>query len=167
MSTFALRRFVLVASMLFCQIALADAAKSDAKAPATKEAEAAGDSAKKAEPDLAPLAPTVPFKLIAALKPVSMEQVDQVIEASDHAVQACSRNAHRLDTLAVMVTMTIDPNGNVSEAAPAPEEGEKIPAEATCLVRLAKKLKFPATGTTTHVDYPFMIVSRVRSAPSY
>ncbi len=170
MSNFTLRRWVLVASMLFCQVALADgAAKSDAKAPPTKEAEAASDTAKKAaEPDIEPVQPpTVPFKLLAALKPVSMEQVDQIIEASDRQVQACSKSSRRLDTLAVLMAITIDGDGKVSEVAPAAEEGEKVPPEAACLAKLTKKLKFPATGTVTHVQYPFMIVSRVNRAPSY
>ena len=169
MSNFTVRRWLLVASMMFCQVALADGAKSDAKAPPPKEAEAKSDSGKKAEPDIEPVQPpTAPFKLIAALKPVSMEQVDQIIEASDHAVQSCNRNARRLDTLAVMMSITIDGDGKVSEAVPAAEgDNAKVPPEAACLVKLTKKLKFPATGTTTHVEYPFMIVSRVKSAPSY
>lgn len=169
-----MRRWLLVASMMFCQVALADGPKAppakeaDAKAPPAKEVEAKSDSAKKAEPDIEPVQPTVPFKLIAALKPVSMEQVDQVIEASDHAVQSCSKNARRLDTLAVLLSITIDADGKVSEAVPAADgENAKVPPEAACLVKLTKKLKFPATGTTTHVEYPFMIVSRVKSAPSY
>ncbi|HEX6837996.1 MAG TPA: hypothetical protein VF334_15570 [Polyangia bacterium] len=168
MSKFTVRRWLLVASMMFCQLALADGAKSDAKAPAPKEAEAKSDGAKKAEPDIEPVqAPAPPFKLIAALKPVSMEQVDQVIESSDHAVQSCSKSARRLDTLAVLLSITIDGEGKVTEAVPAPQEGEKVPPEAACLVKLTKKLKFPATGTTTHVEYLFMIVSRVKGAPSY
>ena len=173
MSNFTVRRWMLVASMLFCQVALADGgaksdAKSDAKAPAAKEAEAKSDTAKKAEADIEPVQPpTAPFKLIAALKPVSMEQVDQIIEASDRQVQSCSKSARRLDTLAVLMSITIDGDGKVTEVVPAAEEGEKVPPEAACLAKLTKKLKFPATGTITHVEYPFMIVSRVKGAPSY
>ncbi|HEX9104070.1 MAG TPA: hypothetical protein VF997_17785 [Polyangia bacterium] len=170
MSNFAVRRWLLVASMVFCQVALAEEPKGDAKAPAAKEAEAKSDTNKKAEPEIEPVVPpAAPFKLLAALKPVSMEVVDQVIEASDRAVQACSKNPRRLDTLAVLMAITIDADGKVSEAVPAPQEGDngKVPPEAACLARLTKKLKFPATGTTTHVQYPFMIVSRVNRAPSY
>ena len=154
MSTFTLRRLLLVASMLFCQVALADAAKSetksDAKAPPPKSAEANGDASKQAELQIEPVVPPAPpFKLMAALKPVSMVEVDDVVEASDRAVQACNRNARRPDTLAVTVVMTIDGDGNVS-AAMRRRRGQnsgKAPAEAACLVRVAKKLKFPATGT--------------------
>jgi hypothetical protein len=195
MSTFTLRRWLLIASLMFCQVALADAkappaktdakadvkpdakadvktdAKADVKPDATtppKDVEAKSDSGKKAEADVEPVQePTAPFKLIAALKPVSMAEVDAVIEQSDRAVQSCSKNARRLDTLAVMMAITIDGDGKVSEVVPAPEGGDKVPPEAACLAKLTRKLKFPATGTTTHVEYPFMIVSRVNRAPSY
>ena len=111
----------------------------------------------------------MPFKLLAAIKPVSMEVVDKVIEASDHAVQSCNRNERRADTLAVLMTLTIDGDGKVSEAQAAPEDQQngKMPAEAACLARVAKKLKFPATGTVTHVEYPFMLVSRVSRSLSF
>src|SRR4051794_25259760 len=107
MSNFAVRRFLLVASMLFCRIALAD-----------------GDAAEKP--------PELPFKLLAATKPVSMEDVDKVIEANDRAVQACNRNGRRADTLAVLMTMTIEPDGKVSavEALPQDQDGGKAPSEA-------------------------------------
>ena len=166
MSNFTVRRWLLVASLLFCQLALADG-KSDGKA-APKETDAKSDSTKKAEADIEPVQPpTAPFKLLAALKPVSMAEVDQIIEASDRAVQSCNKSPHRLDTLAVLMSITIDPDGKVSEVVPAPEEGAKVPPEAACLAKLTKKLKFPATGTTTRVEYPFMLVSRVNRAPSY
>src|SRR5947209_2657882 len=128
MGTFTVRRLVLIASMLVCQIGLAEEAE-------------------------------LPFKLLAATKPVSMEDVDKVVEANDRAVQACNRNARRLDTLAVLVTMTITPDGKVStvEAAPQDQDNGKAPAEAACLARVAKKLKFPAAGTTSTVQFPFMI----------
>ena len=138
MGTFTVRRFVLVASMLFCQVALADG-------------------------------PEPPFKLLASTKPVSMEDVDQVVEANDRAVQACNRNARRLDTLAVLVSMTIDPDGKVSavEASTEDQDNGKAPAEAACLASVAKKLKFPATGTVVARAYPFMIVSRVNRALAF
>jgi hypothetical protein len=65
------------------------------------------------------------------------------------------------------MSITIDPDGKVSEVVPAPEDGAKVPPEAACLAKLTKKLKFPATGTTTRVEYPFMLVSRVNRTPSY
>ena len=67
------------------------------------------------------------------------------------------------------MTMTIDADGKVSEVDAAPEsaDGGKAPAEAACLARIAKKLKFSATGTVTHVQYPFMIVSRVKSTLAF
>jgi hypothetical protein len=138
MGTFTVRRLLLIASMLICQLGLAEEAE-------------------------------LPFKLLAATKPVSMEDVDKVVEANDRAVQACNRNARRLDTLAVLVTMTIDADGKVStvDAAAQDQDNGKAPAEAACLARVAKKLKFPATGTTTHVQYPFMIVSRVNRSIAF
>lgn len=149
MSNFTVRRFLLVASLLFCQVALAD--------DASKEPPPANE-------------PELPFKLLAAIKPVSMEDVDKVVEASDKAVQACNRNGRRVDTLAVLMTLTIEADGKVSAVAADPQQdqdGGKLPAEAACLTRVAKKLKFPATGTISHVSYPFMILSRVKTAPSY
>ena len=148
MSNFAVRRFLLVASMLFCQIGLADDSK---------------------EPPPPADQPELPFKLLAAIKPVTMEDVDKVVEASDKAVQGCNRKWSRVDTLAVLMTMTIDGEGNVTEAQAAPEsiDGGKAPAEAACLAKVARKLKFPATGTVTRVQYPFMIVSRVKAAPAF
>jgi hypothetical protein len=138
MGTFTVRRFLLVASMLICQVGLAEE-------------------------------PQPPFKLLAATKPVSMEDVDKVVEASDRAVQACNRNARRLDTLAVLMTLTIEADGKVSavDAAPQAEDNGKAPPEAACLARVAKKLKFPASGTTSHVQYPFMIVSRVNRSIAF
>src|SRR5438067_167531 len=117
MGTFTVRRLVLVASMLICQLGLAE----------------------EVEP---------PFKLLAAIKPVSLEDVD---------------------TLVVLMTLTIDADGKVSavEAAPQDQDNGKAPAEAACLARLAKKLKFPASGTTSHVQYPFMIVSRVNRSIAF
>lgn len=144
MGTFTVRRILLVASMLLCQLALADETSQ-------------------------PGAPEPPFKLLAAIKPVSMEDVDKVIEANDRAVQACNRNARRLDTLAVLMTMTIEADGKVSavEAAPQDDDKGKVPAEAACLARVAKRLRFPATGTASHVVYPFMIVSRVNRSLAF
>ena len=98
-----------------------------------------------------------------------MEEVDKVIEASDRAVQACNRNARRLDTLAVLMSLTIEADGKVSavDAAPEDQNNGKAPAEAACLARVAKKLKFPASGTTSHVQYPFLIVSRVNRSIAF
>ena len=140
-----MRRFILVATMLFCRVALADDVLADP-----------------------PQAPP-PWKLIASSKPVSMEAVDKVIEANDRAVQSCNRNSHRADTLAVLMTLTIEPDGKVSsvEALPENQEGGKVPAEAACLARVAKRLKFPAAGTVSHIAYPFMIVPQLRRAVSF
>jgi hypothetical protein len=158
MSNFTVRRVLLVASMLFCRVALADDAKQ----------------------------PEAPNKLpAAAAKPVSMEEVDKVVEASDRAVQACNKNGRRGDTLAVLMSMTIEADGTVStvEATPQDQDNGKgettagkvrsaadqrwSNAEAACLVRVAKKMKFPAAGTVSHVQYPFMLVPPVKRAPSY
>jgi hypothetical protein len=136
MEAFTVRRWVLIASMLICRIGLADEPK-----PAE-----------------------VPFKLLAALKPVSLEAVDKVVEASDKAVQSCNKNVHRADTLAVLMHITIAADGNVSkvEAVPSDSDDGKASHEASCLARVAKKLKFPATGAESHVHYPFMLVSTPR-----
>ena len=134
-----MRRWMLIASMLLCRVALADDG---------------------AEP---------PFKLLASVKPVSMEAVDQVVEANDRAVQACNRNPRRADTLAVLMTLTIDGDGKVSavEAVPQDQDNGKAPAEAACLARVAKKMKFPAAGVPSKVAYPFMLLSRVRHDPAF
>jgi hypothetical protein len=144
MGTFTVRRLILTASLLFCQVALADEPKPTDQ-------------------------PELPFKLLAAIKPVSMEEVDKVVEASDRAVQSCNRNARRVDTLAVLMSMTIDADGKVIavDAAPEDQDNGKAPAEAACLMKVAKKLKFPAVGTVTHVSYPFMIVSRIKPPLPY
>jgi hypothetical protein len=153
MSNFTLRRFLLVASMMFCQVALADETSKESSTSVLADQPQA----------------EMPFKLIAALKPVSMVDVDRVVEANDRSVQGCNRNGRRVDTLAVLMTMTIDADGKVSEVDAAHESADngKAPAEAACLARVAKKLKFPATGTVTHVQYPFMIVSRVKSTLAF
>jgi hypothetical protein len=160
MSNFTVRRCLLVASMLFCQIALADDAS---KEPPPKPA-----SEKQVAEEPETTTPQAPWKLLAAIKPVSMEDVDKVVEANDKAVQACNRNSRRLDTLAVLMTLTIDGEGKVTaaDAAPQDQDGGKVPAEASCLARVAKKLKFPASGTISHLSYPFMIVSRVKRGPA-
>jgi hypothetical protein len=138
MESFTVRRWMLIASMLICRIGLADE-------PKAAEAE-------------------VPFKLLAAAKPVSLETVDKVVEASDRAVQSCNKNAHRADTLAVLMHITIAADGNVSkvEAVPSDSDAGNATREASCLARVAKKLKFPATGAESHVHYPFMLVSTPR-----
>lgn len=99
---------------------------------------------------------------------LKVEAVDEVVEANDRLVQACNRNAHRLDTLAVLMQLTIDGDGKVTAAEGLAEgDGAKVPAEAACLARVAKRLKFPATGTITRVAYPFMLVSQARRALSF
>jgi hypothetical protein len=100
----------------------------------------------------------------AAPKPLSMAVVDQVVEASDRAVQACNRSSRRLDTLAVLLTLTIDGDGKVTMAEAVRDglDAGKAPAEAECLARVAKRLKFPATGTVSRVQYPFMLLPRAR-----
>jgi len=164
MNTFTVRRYLLVASMLFCQIALADDASKEPPKPAADKPAAAKQAPE--EPETTD--PQPPWKLLAAIRPVSMEDVDKVVEANDKAVQACSRNSRRLDTLAVLMTLTIDGDGKVSaaDAAPQDQDGGKVPAEAACLAKVAKKLKFPASGTVSHLSYPFMIVSRVKRGPA-
>ena len=152
-----MRRWMLIASMMFCRIGL-----SEEPAPAPKEPAPAAASKEEAA---APPA-DAPFKLLAAVRPVSLETVDQVVEASDRAVQSCNKNVHRAETLAVLMHITINADGKVTavEAVASDNDAGKAPSEAACLARVAKKLKFPATGTVSHVHYPFMLVSAPRRA---
>ena len=84
-----------------------------------------------------------------------MEAIDQVIEKSDHAVQSCHRTSRR-DTRAVLLRLEIDAAGAVVAAQPV----DKPSGEAACLQRVARHLHFPATGVTTRVEYPFMLLPR-------
>jgi hypothetical protein len=85
------------------------------------------------------------------VRPLKLEAVDQVIEKSDRAIQSCGRS--RKETLAVLLRLDIDPDGRVINAAVT----GKMTQEAACVARVARKLRFPATGTDSHVEYPFMI----------
>jgi hypothetical protein len=88
-------------------------------------------------------------------RPLSMEIIDRVIERQDRAVQACKRSARR-DTLAVQLHIEIDAAGKVAVVQPI----DKANAESQCLARVARRLSFPATGVTTRVNYPFMLLRR-------
>ena len=91
------------------------------------------------------------------LRPLRMEAVDQVIEHADRAVQSCGHGrAH--DTLAIILKLDIDADGKVVGAEPA----GKITPAVQCLQRVARKLQFPATGTLSHFEYPFMLVPQLR-----
>ena len=85
------------------------------------------------------------------VRPLKLEAVDQVIEKSDRAIQSCG-HGHR-DTHAVLMRLDIDSDGRVINAAVT----GKMNAEAACVARVARKLHFPATGTDSHVEYPFML----------
>ena len=89
-------------------------------------------------------------------RPLKLEQVDAVIEENDRAVQACARKL-RGDTLAILVRLEIDGEGRVAAAEPSTPN-----AEGKCLARVAQRLRFPATGTLSHVEYPFMLVPQLR-----
>jgi hypothetical protein len=86
-------------------------------------------------------------------RPLSMETVDHVIEQHDRAVQACHR---KKGTLSVQVMLEIDAAGSVTQAEPIDDPG----AEAQCLSKVARRLKFPSTGVTTKIAYPFMLLRR-------
>ena len=90
-------------------------------------------------------------------RPLRLEAVDQVIEQNDRAVQACGRHL-RGDTLAVMLRLEIAGDGHVTAA----ESVTKPTAEAQCLMRVAKKLVFPASGSVSRVEYPFMLLPQLR-----
>jgi hypothetical protein len=90
------------------------------------------------------------------VRPLSLEVVDRVVEQNDRAVQACARTrAH--DTLAVLVRLEIDAEGRVTAAQAAWPT-----AESRCLERVARRFRFPPTGTATHVDFPFLLEPRIR-----
>src|SRR2546423_13341381 len=89
-------------------------------------------------------------------RPLSMETVDRVIEQHAHAVQACHHGGGRRGTRAVQLVIEIDAGGNVIVAQPA----DKPTPEAQCLARVARRLKFPSTGVTTRLAYPFMLLTR-------
>jgi hypothetical protein len=89
--------------------------------------------------------------------PLRLETVDFVIEQHDHAVQRCNRGGRR-DIRAVIVHLEIDPDGKVVRAA---AQGSRS-AETQCLSRLSRSLQFPATGVTSHVEYPFLLLPHLR-----
>ena len=89
-------------------------------------------------------------------RPLSMETVDRVIEQHDRAIQACHHGGGHRGTLAVQLVLEIDAAGIVTLAQPV----DKPSAETQCLTRLARRLKFPATGVTTKIAYPFMLLTR-------
>jgi hypothetical protein len=88
-------------------------------------------------------------------RPLTMETIDRVIERQDRAVQQCRRSGRR-DTLAVQLRLEIDAGGQVTLVQPV----DKASVESQCLGRVARRLHFPATGVTTRVDYPFMLLRR-------
>lgn len=80
----------------------------------------------------------------ADVETLSMRAVDEVVERHDRAVQACGRGVgHRGDTVAVMVTLTVGADGRVADA-----QAGKHDRVGACLERVARKMVFPATGTT-------------------
>jgi hypothetical protein len=91
------------------------------------------------------------------IRPLKLEAVDAVIEKNDRAVQACQKGARR-DPHAVILKMEIDAEGAVTFVAAAMPKPD---AEAQCLSKLAKRLKFPSTGTHSHVEYPFMLMPKL------
>ncbi len=91
------------------------------------------------------------------LRPLRMEAVDQVIERADRAVQSCGRGRGH-DTLAIILKLEIDADGKVVGA----EAAGKITPAVACLQKVARKLQFPATGTSSHVEYPFMLAPQIR-----
>jgi hypothetical protein len=92
------------------------------------------------------------------VRPLKLEAVDHVVEKHDRAVQACAKGGHR-DTKAVLMHLEIDAEGHVLTAA---SSADKAPAEASCLARLVRRMKFPATGTVSHVEFPFLLVPQLR-----
>ncbi len=83
---------------------------------------------------------------------LTMHAVDQVVERYDRAIQSCNRGGSRHDTVVVMVELTVDEAGHVGSA----ESTSRSPA-ASCLEKVARKMIFPATGTSAHLALPFML----------
>lgn len=98
-------------------------------------------------------------------RPLPLEVVDRVIEQNDRLVQSCGRGGHR-DTLAVVLHLDIDGDGRVVAAergdphVDSAKPGTDKSAVAGCLARVARRIKFPATGVLSHVEYPFMLAPR-------
>ena len=90
-------------------------------------------------------------------RPLKMETIDEVIERADRSVQACHGGARRA-TLAVLMQLEIDAEGHVVAADPV----HRGSPQASCLQRVARRLRFPSTGVTTRVEYPFMFVTHLR-----
>jgi hypothetical protein len=86
-----------------------------------------------------------------------MTVVDQVVDQNDRAVQACGRALARRgdETVAILVALTVDERGRVSDAAATTRS-----RAGTCLERVARALVFPAPGAVHHLTFPFMLVPR-------
>jgi hypothetical protein len=91
------------------------------------------------------------------VRPLRLEVVDEVIEKADRAVQRCSRLGGG-DSRAVLLRLEIGADGKVLDVI----QPEQRSAESQCLARVARTLSFPATGTTSHVAYPFVLTPRRR-----
>jgi hypothetical protein len=87
-------------------------------------------------------------------RPLSMEAVDAVIEQHDRAVQRCGHGAGHGEARAIFVQLHIDGAGAVVEARPR----GKSSAEAACISNVVRKMKFPAAGTSSRLDFPFMLI---------
>lgn len=105
-------------------------------------------------PGMAHAETRVVSSLPGGIRPLSLEVVDSVIERNDALVQSCARSRVR-DTLAVLLDLEIDADGRVSGA-----EAIASSAEARCLERVARRLRFPASGTVTRVAFPFLLAPR-------
>ena len=101
------------------------------------------------------VAATLAPALAHADESLSLLTVDRVVEQHDRAIQACG-HGRRGDTLAVVVRMTIDEYGRVTEAA-APTASP----EGQCLAKLARKLSFPRSSMQTRLAYPFLLMPHV------
>lgn len=91
------------------------------------------------------------------IRPLKLETVDQIVESHERHVQACGRTLGRGGTRAVTLKLTIDEQGQVTSA----DSAEKSPSkEASCLSRVVRSLRFPATGVVSRLEYPFLLLPR-------
>ena len=81
--------------------------------------------------------------------------IDKVVAKHDKRVQACGTKKKAAEAYPVFVHLEIEGNGQVSQAKPA-----KHNKEAMCVAGVAKKLHFPATGTQSTIEFPFMMTPK-------
>jgi hypothetical protein len=83
---------------------------------------------------------------------LSREQVRKTIKAHLREIVACFETEPPPPDQRVVVTFTIAASGKVTESV-----GTGNPPVDGCAAAAIKKIKFPASNSATHVEYPFWI----------